>query len=44
MALLASKFFQSLGIEGVLVCFECFSPLLPQTDVFLGLVILWGPL
>ena len=27
-----------------LVCFECFSPLLPQTDVFLGLFILWGPL
>ena len=27
--LLASKFFQSLDIEGVLVCFEGFSPLLP---------------
>jgi hypothetical protein len=27
-ALLAAKFFQGLGIEGVLVCFKCFSPLL----------------
>ena len=35
---------QSLGIEGVSVCFECFSPLLPQIDFFLGLFILWGPL
>jgi hypothetical protein len=38
--LLASKFFQSLGIKGVLVCFECLGPLLPQADFFLGPVIL----
>jgi hypothetical protein len=43
-ALRASQFLQSLGIEGVSVCFECFSPLLLQTDVLLGLVVPWGPL